>query len=110
MSSAQLVVEARKRAGLSRGELAERLGVSRSTIARWERRLSEPRFGSLLRVMEACGLELDVNVVPRDLESRRLLTAQASLSPDEIVDQLVEWVNDPANARSGRTFLPAPPS
>ena len=109
MSSAQLVAEARKRAELSRRALAERLGVSTSTIGRWERRRSQPSYESLLQVMEACDLDLLVSIVPRDHEGRRLLAAQSKLSPDEVVDQLVAWASDPASAIGDRAFFPAPP-
>ena len=40
MRSADLLVAGRRRAGLSQEQLAERLGRTQSTIARWETRLS----------------------------------------------------------------------
>ena len=109
MSSAQLVAEARKRAALSRSALAERLGVSVSTVSRWERRKTQPSFESLVRVMKVCDLDIHINIVPRDHESRRLLAAQANLSPDEIVDELVEWASNSTCADRSRTFFTALP-
>lgn len=108
MSSAQLVIEARKRAGLSRAALAKRLGVSRSTVARWERREKQPGYDRLLRVFEACGLDLQVRVVPRDHASRRMLDAQARLTPDELIDQLEAWARDLKHAALDFGLAPDP--
>ena len=68
-----LVVEARKRAGLSQAQLAQRLGVGRSTVSGWETGRVQPTFDSVTRVMEACGLDLEVHLVPRDEAARRIL-------------------------------------
>lgn len=74
--------EARERAGLSQRQLAERAGVSPSTIARIERGRMEPTLDLLLRLIRACGMELrmhldrnDGSAVPAnalDFESRLL--------------------------------------
>lgn len=42
------VAKYRKAAGMSQGQLADRLGVSRSTVAMWETGASAPRAGMLL--------------------------------------------------------------
>lgn len=46
--------------GLSQQELAERIGLSQSVIARLEAGGVEPRLSTLDRVAEALGVELDV--------------------------------------------------
>lgn len=108
VTSAQLVIEARKRAGLSQEALAKRLGVSRSTVTRWERRETQPNCDSLLRVFEACELDLQVRVVPRDIATRRMLDAQARLSPDELIDQLTAWASGLAGAKEDFGIAPDP--
>lgn len=79
--SSDLVVEARRRAGLSQRDLARRVGKPQSTIARWESSQATPSFESLQELMSACGLELDVAVRKLDDSFRPLIGDQLSLSP-----------------------------
>lgn len=78
-----LVREARRRAGLSQRELAERAGTTQSAVARIETGRSAPSFDAVLRLVRLCGLDLDVMLVERDdsdwAQARRLL----ALSPAE---------------------------
>jgi len=61
-----LVREARRRAGLTQRELAERVGTTQSSIARVESGRTAPSFESVLHLVRACGLDLDVMLVERD--------------------------------------------
>ena len=82
MSAADLIREARLRAGLTQYQLAERSGRERSVIARWEQGAVSPSFDNLLEVIEACGFDLPLVLVPREsfeeerLEKNRLLTPE----------------------------------
>lgn len=49
----------RRRNNLTQEELAEKLAVSRQTLAKWEREESEPDVKSLLRIAELFGVSLD---------------------------------------------------
>jgi transcriptional regulator with XRE-family HTH domain len=64
--SASLIVEARRRAGLSQRELALRLGKRQAEIARWERGHVIPSLERLRDVVAACGLELTVGLAAAD--------------------------------------------
>ena len=66
MRGADLIREARLRAGLTQDELARRSGVQRSVIARWEQGAVQPGFDNMLEVIEACGFDLPLMLVPRD--------------------------------------------
>ena len=78
-----LVREARKRAGLTQRELADKAGTTQSAIARIETGHSTPSFDTVLRLVRLCGLDLDVMLVERDdsdwIQVQRLL----ELTPEE---------------------------
>lgn len=87
-----LIREARKRAGLSQRELAERAGTTQSAIARVETGRSTPTFDTVLRMVRLCGLDLDLMVVERDdsdwVHASRLL----DLTPEERLERMEEVV------------------
>ncbi len=53
------VVYARRKAGLSQRALAVRAGVTQATIARIEKREIDPRSETVLRLLRACGFDLE---------------------------------------------------
>ena len=57
--SGRMVREARKRAGLTQRGLAAKAGIPQETIARIERGRTDPRVGTLDRLLEACGYGLE---------------------------------------------------
>ena len=58
MDIPQLIRTARRHAGLSQRDLAQRLGIAPSTVAAWEAGSRRPTLRALERVGEAVGLEL----------------------------------------------------
>ena len=68
MKSAELIITARNRAGLSQQELADRAGTSQSAIARLERGLSNPTLATLERILRAAGFTLACDLAPVDAE------------------------------------------
>lgn len=56
---AEMLRDARKKAGLSQGELAQRAGVSRTTVARMETvAKGDMSVSALVRLLEAAGYDL----------------------------------------------------
>ncbi len=80
--------DARRRAGLSLRELADRAGTSHPTLAAYEAGRIRPRVDTYRRVLEAAGFVLEMNLVARvdvgpqrerkgrELEDALLLAAQ----------------------------------
>jgi transcriptional regulator with XRE-family HTH domain len=62
MDAGRLIVEARKRAGITQTELASRMGTHQSVIARWETGKTQPTLQTVIRAVEATGLELIVSI------------------------------------------------
>lgn len=82
MRAAELIREARLRAGLTQYELAERSGRERSVIARWEQGAVSPSFDNLLEVIRACGLDLPLVLVPRESFQEERLEKNLHLTPE----------------------------
>jgi transcriptional regulator with XRE-family HTH domain len=66
MISADLLHEARLRAGLSQAALGRRVKRSQSQIARWERGDVKPSLETLRELIRACGLELTFGLANYD--------------------------------------------
>lgn len=89
MRGNHLVREARRRAGLTQAELAERTGTTQSAIARLERGVGRPTMQRISELVEACGLELQVRLVPATAHDWSLVERNAALGTDERVTRAV---------------------
>lgn len=68
-----LLREARRRAGLSQRELAERAGTSQSVVARIELGRTSPSADTLRRLLDAAGFELRATLVERPVTNTHML-------------------------------------
>jgi len=85
MTSGMLIREARLLAGLSQGELGERVGRDRAQIARWERDAVQPSFETLRELVRACGYDLTLGLTPYhpDQQGEERLRKRLLRSPQE---------------------------
>jgi len=85
MSPATVIREARKDAGLTQAQLAERAGTTQPVIARLERGDGNPTFETLERVLHAAGHRLELVAVEQGLETvdETLIRDQLALTPAE---------------------------
>ena len=90
MRGADLIREARLRAGLTQAELSARTGTQRSVIARWEQGAVSPTVDNLLDVIRACGFELPLELVPRDDSATERLRKNVLLSPERRVQRILQ--------------------
>lgn len=92
MTSGLLIREARLRAGLSQGELAERSGKDRAQIARWESDTVQPSFETLRELVRACGFDLSLALVPlvTDNEQEARLRQNLLHSPQERLQGMLQ--------------------
>jgi transcriptional regulator with XRE-family HTH domain len=100
MTSADLLIAGRRRAGLSQGQLAERLGRAQSTIARWETGAQHPPLESVLDALHACGLDLSVGMPRFDDSYASLIAQQLRRDPAERVRHLAREGFDPIGTLS----------
>jgi transcriptional regulator with XRE-family HTH domain len=88
--SADVIREARLRAGLTQYELAMRTGRDRSVIARWEQGVVAPSVETLVELARACGFDLPLELVPLEGSADQRLRKNALLSPERRVQRLLQ--------------------
>ena len=59
MQLATYIRSSRKNIGLTQKELAEQVGVSMNTVARWERNESEPSWSDFIKVCVVLGMKME---------------------------------------------------
>jgi transcriptional regulator with XRE-family HTH domain len=98
VTSAQIIREARLKAGLTQAELAARLRRDRAQVARWETGGQEPSFENLRAVVEACGFALRVAIAERDDDEAldAELTTTLQQAPQQRVQALLEALDGDA--------------
>lgn len=92
MRGGDLVREARRRAGLTQAELADRAGTTQSALARLESGLTSPKFDTVLRLIRLCGFRLDVGLDPYDDSDIAQANALLRLTPDERLDHMEDVI------------------
>lgn len=85
MLSGDLLVEARRRAGISQAELGRRSGVAPSLIGRYERYEVTPSVERLRELLRACGIELSIRlaIVDASDHDRVLIERELRRTPAE---------------------------
>jgi len=80
---------ARRRAGITQRQLAERSGHPRESIVRWEAGAREPSLTTLQGVVSACDLDLVIHLAKLDSSLNDLVADQLRLAPLERLSRLV---------------------
>lgn len=96
MDLAERLAALRKRAGLSQGDVAERLNVSRQAVSRWETGLTVPSTDNLSRLSRLYGVTLD-----------ELLSYSAALPPEKPQEEAPAQQSQEA-AQQPKAEAPAP--
>jgi uncharacterized protein len=63
VDTAELLLEARRSAGLTQAELARRAGTSQAMVARYETGVASPTVRTLRRLLRAAGHDLELSTV-----------------------------------------------
>lgn len=92
MKGSSIIRQARRTAGLTQAELAQRLGTTQSVVARWESGSVSPSFETLRKVARASGLDLVVSLKKADDHDLGLALHNLRLSPEERLEQLTTAV------------------
>jgi transcriptional regulator with XRE-family HTH domain len=81
LRTAAVVRAARRQAGLTQRELAERVGTTQSAVARWEAGGDSPRLDTLAALLRACGVEADLTFRRHDDVDRAQIREHLALTP-----------------------------
>ncbi|MCV7281726.1 helix-turn-helix transcriptional regulator [Mycolicibacterium flavescens] len=82
-----LIREARKRAGLTQAELADRAGTAQPAIARWESGRTAVSLDDVIRLVRLCHLDLELHLVERDDSDLAQAARLARLSGQQRLDR-----------------------
>src|SRR5580693_5220604 len=88
MNGGDLILMARRRAGLTQRELAERIDCRQATIARWERGDRQASYEDVQAIARACELQLDAHLAPEDRSWWPQIAVQLDRTPAERVRRL----------------------
>lgn len=83
MTGGEIIREGRLLAGLSQQDLAERAGVPRQSIVRWERGAVEPGFDTVRRLLRSCGFDVSLVRYEPDETVDARLRGKLELTPQE---------------------------
>ena len=91
---AQVLRDARRRAGISQKQLAVRTGIAAPSISRIENGHESPSFERLATCLEALGLEPSIELRPLGGSQADPvhLAAEAELTPAQRLERLFEWM------------------
>jgi transcriptional regulator with XRE-family HTH domain len=106
--SATLLVQARRRAGLSQRELAARAGVAQQEIARYERGHVTPSLERLRALIAACGLELTFGLARADDSYDEQIAAALALAPAPRLERALRDAQPLRAARAQAVGVSAP--
>jgi transcriptional regulator with XRE-family HTH domain len=95
MSSASLITDMRTRRGVTQADLARRSGIPRTAINAYEGGHRVPTAATLIRLAEACGLQLRATARPELDLQRNDQTLQMALDFAELL---------PSRRRGALTF------
>jgi ribosome-binding protein aMBF1 (putative translation factor) len=99
MVSGDLLREARRRAGLSQAQLAQRARKPTSVVGRWERGEVTPSLETVRTMIRACGLELGFTLTEQDDSKDSVIAAGLELTPSERLARLEAWAEFILRAR-----------
>ena len=90
MSLGNSLFDARKKKGLSQEEVAEKLGVSRQTISKWETEETVPDIYQAKKLAKIYGLSLD-KLIDTDLDQKEI--EEVIKNTDEKKEAKINWTN-----------------
>ena len=110
MEFSEKLTDLRKKAGLSQEQLADRLGVTRQSVSKWESGAAMPELVKLIALSELFGVSVDYLVKERMAEPEPAapedrLSAQQAARLEQKVDDLTRCVKGTVYVYDSRTRI-----
>ena len=100
------LTELRRKAGLSQEQLADRLGVTRQSVSKWESGAAMPELGKLIALSELFGASIDYLVKENQTSDPRPTGEGDSCSARvEVLLLIIIHKNVPKSTRGNKRFL-----
>lgn len=77
---------------MTQAELARGAGTTQSAIARWESGRVSPTIETLARVVEACGLSLNISLLEPNDHDLGLAQSNLRLTPEQRMDRFMSGI------------------
>ncbi len=87
--SRHLIRMARRQAGLTQTQLAERAGTSQAAVSAYESGRRSPSVDTLCRILAVAGFEVRMRLTPPDTHVAALKVAEALLPAEQLAEQRV---------------------
>ena len=106
---ADRLIELRKGKGMSQEELAQRIGLSRQAVSKWERAESSPDIGNLVALAEIYELTIDEIVKGVAEEGASSEADSMDVVAEDAIVEAEEPTGEAANAPADDPFAHMPP-
>ena len=88
MRLSEKIMDLRKRSGWSQEELADRLGISRQSVSKWETGESTPDIDKIIRMSELWNVSTDYLLKEEEALEQKSSQRRRQVSPEEAEDFL----------------------
>lgn len=113
MTTGELIKKARKEAGLTQLQLAERLGIPYQSIGQWERNVRNPKYDTLKKIANALNTEWtelvpEIEQVNAATKNKNKTIAGSELSEKQAQEKILASSEGKAKARElkvGNTYF-----
>lgn len=99
MTTGELIKAARKKAGMTQAQLAEKLGISYVGVSQWENDLRNPKLDTLQRIASALGVPVqelisDWEAVDKEEFKDVFIYGKGLTTPKGRIDAALDRLND----------------
>lgn len=85
MTTGEIIQNRRKQSGWSQDQLAEKLGISRQSISKWEQDLALPDLENGLKLCETLGITVEELLHPASIKTKNIVEENSFQSAEKFI-------------------------